>query len=85
MELKGGVSLSANFDNIKKVNNKVESTKSLELKPSASLVYKPVEGLEVNNKVELPVKFGEKSVDDKSLEYKGLDVKTELNIKYSWK
>ena len=85
LELKGGVSLSANFDNIKKVNNKVESTKSLELKPSASLVYKPVEGLEVNNKVELPVKFGEKSVDDKSLEYKGLDVKTELNIKYPWK
>ena len=83
LELKGGVSLSANFDNIKKDNNKVVSTKSLELKPSASLVYKPVEGLEVNNKVELPVKFGEKA--DKSLEYKGLDVKTELNIKYSWK
>ena len=84
LELKGGVSLSANFDNIKKDNNKVVSTKSLELKPSASLVYKPVEGLEVNNKVELPVKFGEKAAD-KSLEYKGLDVKTELNIKYSWK
>lgn len=31
---------------------------SLELKPRASLVYKPVEGLEVNNKVELPVKQG---------------------------
>jgi len=85
LELKGGVSLSANFDNITKdSNNKVVSTKSLELKPSASLVYKPVEGLEVNNKVELPVKFGEKTTD-KSLEYKGLDVKTELNIKYSWK
>ena len=83
LELKGGLSLSANFDNIKKDNKKVVSTKSLELKPSASLVYKPVEGLEVNNKVELPVKFGEKA--DKSLEYKGLDVKTELNIKYSWK
>jgi len=85
LELKGGVSLSANFDNIKKYNNKVESTKSLELKPSASLVYKPVEGLEVNNKVELPINFKEKSTADKSLEYKGLDVKTELNIKYSWK
>ena len=84
LELKGGLSLSANFDNIKKDNNnKVVSTKSLELKPSASLVYKPVEGLEVNNKVELPVKFDEKA--DKSLKYKGLDVKTELNIKYSWK
>ncbi len=85
LELKGGVSLSANFDNIKRENNKVESTKSLELKPSASLVYKPVEGLEVNNKVELPINFKEKSTADKSLEYKGLDVKTELNIKYSWK
>ena len=84
LELKGGVSLSANFKNITKdSNNKVVSTKSLELEPSASLVYKPVEGLEVSNKVELPVKFGEKA--DKSLEYKGLDVKTELNIKYSWK
>ena len=83
LELKGGVSLSANFKNIKKENDKVVSTKSLKLEPSASLVYKPVEGLEVNNKVELPVKFGEKA--DKSLEYKGLDVKTELNIKYSWK
>ena len=83
LELKGGVSLSANFDNIKKEDKKVVSTKSLELKPSASLVYKPVEGLEVNNKVELPVKFDEKA--DKSLKYKGLDVKTELNIKYSWK
>ena len=86
LELKGGLSLSANFDNIKKDNNnKVVSTKSLELKPSASLVYKPVEGLEVNNKVELPINFKEKSAADKSLEYKGLDVKTELNIKYSWK
>ena len=83
LELKGGVSLSANFDKIKKENDKVVSTKSLELKPSASLVYKPVEGLEVNNKVELPVKFDEKA--DKSLKYKGLDDKTELNIKYSWK
>ncbi|AKC95039.1 hypothetical protein ACFFBA_000803 [Sneathia vaginalis] len=84
LELKGGLSLSANFDKIKKNNNKLVGTKELELKPSASLVYKPVEGLEVNNKVELPVKFGEKTTD-KSLEYKGLDVKTELNIKYSWK
>lgn len=83
LELKGGVSLSANFKNIKKENDKVVSTKSLKLEPSASLVYKPVEGLEVNNKVELPVKFGEKA--DKSLGYKGVDVKTELNIKYSWK
>ena len=85
LELKGGVSLSANFKNITKDNNKVVSTKSLKLEPSASLVYKPVEGLEVSNKVELPVKFEEKSTADKSLEYKGLDVKTELNIKYSWK
>ena len=83
LELKGGLSLSANFDKIKKNNNKLVGTKELELKPSASLVYKPVEGLEVNNKVELPVKFDEKA--DKSLKYKGLDVKTELNIKYSWK
>ena len=86
LELKGGVSLSANFKNITKdSNNKVVSTKSLKLEPSASLVYKPVEGLEVSNKVELPIKFNEKSDADKSLEYKGLDVKTELNIKYSWK
>ncbi|WP_311679164.1 hypothetical protein, partial [Sneathia vaginalis] len=82
-ELKGGLSLSANFDNIKKESNKVVSTKSLELKPSASLVYKPTDTLTLTGSVEAPVKFEENAT--KKVEYKQTQVKTSLNLKYEWK
>jgi len=84
LELKGGLSLSANFDNIKKDNNKVVSTKSLELKPSASLVYKPTDTLTLTGSVEAPVKFTENTTS-KKVEYTQTQVKTSLKLKYEWK
>ncbi len=61
--------------------NKSEVATGLELTPKLSAKYKPVNNLTLTGSVSTPVKFGG---TNKAFDYKNTELKSSLNVKYTW-
>lgn len=71
---------------IKKYDKGLPTNKlySFTLEPKAIVKYNPLSRLEINTNVSTPIDFTNKDKQDNKIKFSSVDVKTGLDIKYTW-